>query len=127
MLGVTFTFVFVAPDGAPTDVDGDGNGNNDTAFKEVRFNDAFDWTVDADGDAQDIQTVALHENGHVLELGHFGKVHATFNQGEGNDRLGELHVSPCAVMNAVNLGTQRDLLGTDTGAFCGQFGSWPQN
>lgn len=125
VLGVTFTFVFIGPDGAPTDVDGDGN--NDTAFKEVWYNDAFDWTVDANGAAQDIQTVALHENGHVLELGHFGKVHATFNQGEGNDRPGELHVSPRAVMNAVNLGTQRDLLGTDTGAFCGQFGSWPQS
>lgn len=125
VLGVTFTFVFVGPDGEPTDVDGDGN--NDTAFKEVWYNDAFGWTVDADADGEDIQTVALHENGHVLELGHFGKIHATFNQGKGNDRPGKLHVSPRAVMNAINLGTQRELLATDNGAFCGQFGSWPQN
>lgn len=124
VLGVTFTFVFVE-DGTPTDVDGDGN--NDTAFKEVWYNDAFDWTADAAAAGQDVQTVALHENGHTLELGHFGKIHATFNQGEGNDRPGRLHVSPRAVMNALVLGPQRELLGTDRGAFCGQFGSWPNN
>lgn len=125
VLGVTFTFVFTGPDGEPTDIDGDGN--NDTAFKEVWYNDAFAWSADGAPGTQDIQTVALHENGHVLELGHFGKIHATFNQGKGNDKPGTLHVSPRAVMNAINLGTQRELLATDNGAFCGQFASWPQN
>jgi hypothetical protein len=122
-LGVTFTFTFIGPDGEPTDIDGDGR--NDTAFKEVWYNDAFAWTADAAPGLQDVQTVALHENGHALELGHFGKVHATFNQGRGNDRPGTLHVSPRAVMNAVILGPQRELLGTDRAAFCGNFSSWP--
>jgi hypothetical protein len=128
-LGVTFSFVFGSMQNGefvPSDLD--GNGLNDSAFKEVWYNDAFDWTDTGDDAAGiDIQTVALHENGHVFDLGHFGKIHATFNHGQGNDRPGTLHVSPRAVMNAINLGTQRELISTDNGAFCGNFGAWPNH
>lgn len=125
VLGVTFTFVFVDPDENPTDIDGDGR--NDTGFKEVWYNDAFEWTTDpaSNPDAIDLETVAFHENGHVLELGHFGKIHATFNQGRGNDRPGTLHVSPRAAMNAAILGTLREPLGSDEAAYCGNFAAWP--
>lgn len=114
VLGVTFTFIFIAgPGGPPTDID--GNGLDDTALKEVWYNDDFLWSTGG-SPGIDIESVALHENGHALELGHFGRIAVT---------NGRLVVSPRAVMNAIMLGTQRSLLGTDKGALCGQFGSWP--
>lgn len=128
VLGVTFTFVWGHFDGDgnfhPSDIDGDGR--NDTAFKEVWYNDAFEWSTDGAPGTEDVETVALHENGHALELGHFGDIHATWNKGRGNDRPGTLHVSPRAVMNAVILGTLREPLGTDNAAYCSNFGSWPE-
>ena len=66
VLGVTFTFVFGDFDAqgnfTPSDVD--NNGREDTALKEVWYNDAFTWTTTNTTDI-DIQTVALHENGHT--------------------------------------------------------------
>lgn len=125
VLGVTFTLVWGTntPDGfVPSDVDNDGR--NDTALKEVWYNDNFNWSTEGGG--VDIETVALHENGHALELGHFGMIHATFNNGRGNDRLGTLHVSPRAVMNAIILGTLRSPLGTDNSSYCSNFEGWPE-
>lgn len=114
VLGVTFTFIFVSG-GAPTDIDGDGRA--DTALKEVWYNNGFTWTTGS-GPGVDIETVALHENGHALELGHFGRVAVNLSSGK-------LNVSPRAVMNAFVLGVLRSPLGTDNGAFCGNFASWP--
>ncbi len=116
ILGVTWTLIFVDQNG-PTDID--GNGYFDTGLKEVWYNNAFTWT-DTGAGGIDIETVAFHENGHAMELGHFGKVHATFSpQG------GRLHVSPRAAMNAFILGTLREPLGTDNASYCGIFGAWP--
>ena len=114
VLGVTITFVWIDEDGNPTDVNGDGY--DDTALVEVWYNDNFAWSTD--GTLNDIETVALHENGHALGLGHFGKVFVT----EKNNKL---HVSPRAVMNAFILGDLHNPLGTDNGAFCGLYASWP--
>ena len=116
ILGVTWTLVFVTDD-EPTDVD--NNGFADTGLKEIWYNNAFTWTDTGQG-GTDIETVALHENGHAVELGHFGRVHATFSP-----HGGRLHVSPRAVMNAFILGTLRQTLGTDVAAYCGIFGAWP--
>lgn len=117
VLGVTFTSVFVDDDGNPTDINNDGYA--DIAFKEVWYNDNFLWTTDANGTGTDIETVALHENGHALGFGHFGKIFGT----NGNNKL---HVAPRAVMNAVILGTQRDLLGTDKASYKSVYGNWPK-
>ena len=121
VLGVTFTFIFGSFDAegnfTPSDVDGDGR--YDTALKEVWYNDDFTWT-DAGTGGIDIETVALHENGHALEMGHFGKIFTTGKPGSL-----KLHVAPRAVMNAIILGELRDLLGTDNAAYCGNFASWP--
>ncbi len=119
---VTFSFIQVGPNGVPlldangntipTDIDGDGRF--DTAFKEIWFNDALEFSTNGAPGTIDIESAALHEFGHALELGHFGKI-------AGDPKTGKLHVSPRAVMNAVNLGVQRTLLGTDKAAFCGTY------
>jgi len=116
VLGVTFTFTFIDGDGNPTDVNNDGY--SDVALKEVWYNDSFLWTTDPNGIGTDIETVALHENGHALGFGHFGKVSVI------NER--KLSVSPRAVMNALVLGTQRELLGTDKASFNSIYGNWPE-
>ena len=119
VLGVTFTFIWGSnsPGGfVPSDIDGDGR--DDTAFKEVWYNDAFRWSLTGGGfDPVDIETVALHEIGHTLELGHFGDIFRT----EPN---GKLHASPRAVMNAAILSRLREPLGTDNAAYCGVFAAW---
>ncbi len=120
VLGVTFTFIWGTntPGGfVPSDIDGDGR--DDTAFKEVWYNDTFRWSLAGGGfNPVDIESVALHENGHTLELGHFGDIFLT-------DANGKLHVSPRAVMNAAILSRLRVPLGTDNAAYCGVFASWP--
>ena len=124
IVGITVTFTFIQVDAGgqpildpngnpiPTDVDGDGRG--DTAFKEVWFNDALGYSSVGAAGRIDIESAALHEHGHALELGHYGKMVV-------DPKTGKLHVSPRAVMNAVLLGTLRSPLGTDTGALCGNF------
>ena len=116
VLGVTFTFIFVDSEGNPTDINGDGF--NDTAVKEVWYNDEFVWTDSGNTSTEiDLETVALHENGHALGFGHFGKISVTNNN--------KLHVSPRSVMNAIILGTQRTLLGTDKASYKSIYGNWP--
>lgn len=115
VLGVTFTFIWLdGVGGDPTDINNDGY--EDVALKEIWYNDAFGWSTD--GTLTDVETVALHENGHALGFGHFGKVSVT-------NKNNKLHVSPRAVMNAFILGTQRDLLGTDKASYKSIYGSWP--
>lgn len=117
VLGVTFTIVFTDGAGNPTDIDRDGM--EDTALKEMWFNNDFTWTTSGLGADIDVETVVLHESGHAVELGHFGRIFGTL----GNLTL---HVAPRAVMNAVILGTLRSPLGTDNAAFCGKWASWPK-
>jgi len=114
VLGVTFTFIFINPDGSPTDINGDGK--LDTALKEIWYNDNFTWTTT--GERFDIETVTLHENGHALEMGHFGMLHRTPN--------GKIHFSPLAVMNAIYSGVQRKLRGNDIASYCALFAAWPR-
>lgn len=119
VLGVTFTFIFGSYDAqgnfTPSDID--NNHRDDTALKEVWYNNAFLWST-SNAPGVDIETVALHENGHALELGHFGKV-------SQNTKTGKLQVSPRAVMNAFILGVLRSPLGTDNASYCGNWSSWP--
>jgi len=116
VIGVTLTFIFVDPaTKAPTDID--NNGKLDVAFRETYYNDLFSWSINGD---IDVQTVALHESGHGLSQGHFGKAF-------GTDANGKMHFAPLAVMNAAYSGVEQDLLGTDNGGHCSIWGSWPNN
>lgn len=114
ILGVTFTFIWIdTATGDPTDLD--GNGKNDVAFREIYYNDEFPWSNDGSG--YDVETVVLHENGHGISMGHFGKIFRTPN--------GKVHFAPRCVMNAIYSGIQRELHGADNGSFCSLYASWP--
>jgi hypothetical protein len=114
VLAATFTFVFVQG-GVPTDID--NNGKADVALREILYNDRFLWAINAN---IDIETVALHEVGHGLSQGHFGKAF-------GTDANGKVHFAPRAVMNAAYSGIQQSPAGTDNGGHCSIWGSWPNN
>lgn len=115
IIGVAFGVDFFDEEaGESTDINGDNYG--DLLLKEVYYNNEFQWSVDGTG--IDVETIALHENGHAVGMGHFGNLSVTLKNGK-------LHASPRAVMNAVYLGPYRDLAGTDRAAYCGVYGNWP--
>jgi len=114
ILGVTFTIVFTDENGNL--VDTDNNGKYDVAFREIYYNDAFPWN---DGSTFDVETIALHEAGHGLSQGHFGKAFRSRN--------GKLHFSPRAVMNAAYSGIQTTIAETDMAGHCSNWSSWFNN
>jgi len=68
IIGVTWTW---------SDVDSDGDNYRDRLYVEQYYNPAFAWTTtDAVyldfGAPMDIETIAVHENGHAHGLGHMG-------------------------------------------------------
>ena len=115
ILAFSVSFIFVDPlTGAPTDINGDNH--MDTALNEVYYNDNFGapggtrpgnpWGIDVVPPGIDVQSIALHENGHSLELGHFGP-------------------PPVAVMNPVYVGIRQTPLPADRAGLSAVWGSWP--
>lgn len=114
ILAFSVSFIFTDDNGNPTD----SNGDNylDTALNEVYYNDTFGdpgddragnpWGIDIDIPGIDVETVALHENGHSLGLGHFGP-------------------PPAAVMNPVYAGQNHGPDPIDKAGACAVWGSWP--
>jgi hypothetical protein len=114
ILGVTFTFIWVdSVTGEPTDMD--NNKKQDVAFREIYYNNYFTWGIDAHFD---VETIVLHEAGHGVSLGHFGKLFKT-------DANGRFHFAPLAVMNAGYTQIQHVLKGTDIASFCSIWAHWP--
>jgi len=113
VLGATFTFILLDP-GSDNDINNDHQF--DVGSREIYYNNYFSWGVNADPPIADVESVALHEAGHGLSQGHFGKI---FTQDDG------LHFAPFAVMNAVLFGQNHVLQGTDNGGHCSIWGSWP--
>ncbi len=115
VLAFSVTFIFVDD---VTDVPTDINGDNylDTALNEVYYNNTFGqagtdragnpWGINVALPAIDVETVALHENGHSLELGHFGP-------------------PPAAVMNPAYAGIRHVPLSPDDAGMNTVWGSWP--
>lgn len=116
ILGVTFTLLFVDENGDFTDINNDGK--LDVAFREIYYNDNFNWGINAGVSPYDVETVALHEAGHGLSQAHFGKIFLTPSNGK-------LHFAPFAVMNAAISRQAQNLEGTDNGGHCSIWGSWP--
>ncbi|PYP18929.1 MAG: hypothetical protein DMD54_04180 [Gemmatimonadetes bacterium] len=114
ILAFSVSFIFVDDNGNPTDINGDNY--LDTALNEVYYNNTFGdpasdragnpWRINQPLPAIDVQTVALHENGHSLELGHFGP-------------------PPDAVMNPVYAGIRHAPLPTDDAGMNAVWQSWP--
>lgn len=100
VLAMSVTFIFVGPDGVPTDINGDQHF--DTAVNEIYFNDGFSWLGES---GFDVETVALHELGHSLGLGHFDH-------------------PPRSVMNPVYTGPRRELSNRDQALACSVWSSW---
>jgi hypothetical protein len=103
ILAFSVTFVFVGPDGKPSDVNHDGY--LDTAANEIYYNDGFSWLLGTPGGI-DLESVALHEIGHSLGLGHIGPPLE-------------------AIMNPVYSGVHRNLLPLDRAVLCSVWSRWP--
>ncbi len=121
ILAVTFTIIFTDGAGNPTDID--NNGTADAAYREIYYNDGFNW-VDLPNDGPgnglfDLRTVAVHESGHGLSQGHFGNA-AIINSN------GKIRISPDAVMNAGYI-FAKPLQGSDIGGHCSNWANWPTN
>jgi len=114
ILAFSVTFIFTESDGSPTDIDGDNR--LDTALNEVYYNNTFGdpaddrvgnpWGINVPLPGIDVETVAFHENGHSLGLGHFGP-------------------PPSAVMNPVYAGINHDADPADHSGACAVWSSWP--
>jgi Matrixin len=115
ILAFSVTFIFVDDDGNPTDINGDNR--LDTALNEVYYNNTFGqagtdranrpWGINVAPPGIDVETVALHENGHSLGIGHFGP-------------------PPAAVMNPVYAGIRQSPLAVDSAGMCSVWASWPK-
>lgn len=119
ILGVTFTYIWADQSGNPTDID--NNRKYDVAIKETYINDNFNWQ-DAPDDVlgnniYDFETAVLHESGHALCQGHFGKAFVASD--------GYIHFAPYALMNSAYTIGNRDITKTDLAGHCSIWSSWP--
>ena len=116
VLGVAYTLTWVDGNGIATDID--NNGKADVAFREIYYNDEFEWsdTDDVAPGAIDFPTVAIHEAGHGVSAAHFGMIAVK------NDKL---FAKPRAIMNAIYGGKLRELTGRDRGSHCSNWAQWP--
>ncbi|MGH8568842.1 MAG: matrixin family metalloprotease [Gammaproteobacteria bacterium] len=114
VLAFSVTFIFVSG-GVPTDINGDNY--LDTALNEVYYNTTFGdpgnpvrvgnpWGINVALPGIDVETVGLHENGHSLELGHFGP-------------------PPAAVMNPRYAGIRQSPFAVDLAGMDAVWSSWP--
>src|SRR6185436_7094938 len=115
ILAFSVSFTFIDGAGFPTDINGDNH--RDVALNEVYYNDNFGnpggtrpgnpWGINIVLPGIDVDTVALHENGHSLDLGHFGP-------------------PPAAVMNPVYAGIRHAPLPTDAAGMSALWSAWPK-
>ncbi len=115
ILAVSVTFIWwdTALD-QPTDINGDNY--LDTALVEIYYNDNFGnplgtrpsnpWGIDIELPGIDVETIALHESGHALGLGHFGP-------------------PPSALMNPYYDGMYQQPASVDEAGMSALWRSWP--
>jgi len=122
-LGVAYTLFWVDENGQLTDID--NNGKIDIAFRELYYNDQYEWADNGLEGPQpngtrifDFPTVAIHEAGHGVSMAHFGNIGV---------KNGSLFVSPRSIMNAIYGGLLREPVGRDKGSLCSNWAQWPNN
>jgi hypothetical protein len=103
VVALSVTFIYVGLDGEPSDVDRDGY--MDAAHSEIYYNQGFSWMNGATDGRIDVETVALHEVGHALGIGH-------------------IDPPPVAVMNPVYAGSRIRVRSHDHAALCSIWSSW---
>jgi len=117
ILAFSVTFIFgdeVNGVFIPSDINGDNY--LDTALNEVYYNNTFGqagtdrvgnpWGINVPLPGIDVETVALHENGHSLGIGHFGP-------------------PPDAVLNPRYAGIRQSPLSADKAGMEAVWSSWP--
>lgn len=114
ILAFSVSFIFTDANDNPTDINNDNY--LDTALNEVYYNDNFGspagdragnpWGINILLPGIDVETVALHENGHSLGLGHFGP-------------------PPDAVMNPRYAGINHEPDPSDHAGMCAVYSKWP--
>jgi hypothetical protein len=105
VLAFSVSFIFI--DGAGNPFDGNGDNYPDRALNEVYYNDGFNWGINTPIPQVDVETVALHENGHSLGIGHFGP-------------------PPAAVMNPIYAGINQSPDAIDKAGMCTLWRRWPR-
>lgn len=103
VLAFSVSFIFTSG-GQPTDINGDNY--IDRALNEVYYNDGFNWGINAGPPQFDVETVAAHENGHSLGIGHFGP-------------------PPAALMNPFYAGINQAPDAVDEAGMCTLWSRWP--
>lgn len=105
ILGVTFSISF-----------GDGNADNylDRLYVEQYYNEGFTWLTEGATflgplAEVDLESIAVHENGHSLGLGHYGGA-GKVNNGTLRSGNFDMIFSPQAVMNPGYLGGEKRTL-----------------
>lgn len=123
VLGVAFTLFWTDENGLLTDID--NNGKVDVAFRELYYNDQYEWADNGLEGPQpigprifDFPTVAIHEAGHGISMAHFGNI---------GFKKGSLFVAPRSIMNAIYGGLLREPVGRDKGSLCSNWAQWPNN
>lgn len=118
ILAATFTLLMTDAQGNFLDINNDKK--LDVAFRETYYNNAFNWAVSGADmfNVIDVETVALHESGHGVSQGHFGKIFIT----NANNKL---HFAPFAIMNAAIAFVEHELQGSDNGGHCSIWAKWP--